>query len=423
MFYLSGQIKRAAGADHIAGAGPGQRPLDRLRHTGRHGGRISSGLRIRGKRPGRHGAAGGKRRQKNEAGQRTNPVEHAAIILVGQRAENQNQTAAGKVFPERPAQCGDARRIMRSVEQKKRAGQKRFQARRPARLGQSAGNGRGPDPVAFFLQNFDRGQRQRQVLRLMPAGQGDGQRTNFSQPAGIGNGSVRMPPDFEIISETKQRRLSIPAGLFNNVQNLRLAGRCEADASLFDNPGFFARDVRQRFPQPGRMLQGDVRNHGNQRPADVGGVEPSAEAHLQNGQIHPAAGKIKKGRGRQAFEIGDRFARQIPDFSQQFFQFAAGDFDAVNDDSLAHVHQMRRCVETDPQARLPQHGRQHDGGGAFTVGAADQDRGKIVLRTAGAVKQSRDRLQTETHHVDVEAGKIVCGMKRFHGIAGDVKCG
>ena len=82
-----------------------------------------------------------------------------------------------------------------------------------------------------------------------------------------------------------------------------LLGENERNAG-FQDSGFFAGDFREGVAEEVLMVEIDAGDDGDERRKDVGGVEATAEADFEDGEVHTLAGKIFEGHGGDAFEIG-----------------------------------------------------------------------------------------------------------------------
>src|ERR1017187_6796949 len=74
---------------------------------------------------------------------------------------------------------------------------------------------------------------------------------------------------------------------------------CAQDSRLF------AGDLGNRVAQVFLVVERDVGQDGEQRIDDVGGVEPAAHTHFQDGDLHVALGEVEESqRGQRLEEAG-----------------------------------------------------------------------------------------------------------------------
>lgn len=64
-----------------------------------------------------------------------------------------------------------------------------------------------------------------------------------------------------------------------------------------DDPGLFGSDSLQRSPENFHVVEADVGDDGGQRFQHVGGIEPPAEADLDDRDINMSAGEVIEGEG------------------------------------------------------------------------------------------------------------------------------
>ena len=143
------------------------------------------------------------------------------------------------------------------------------------------------------------------------------------------------------------------------------------------------------------MVQTDVGDDGEQGGDDVGAVEASPEAHLNDGYVHPllfevlesqSCGQFEE-RGVQGLEERALLLHEVDDA-------LLGNHLSVDPDSFAEVHQMRTRVQADPVARRLQDGGQRVADAALAVGAAHVDGMVRLVRMAEVLVQPVGVLQS-----------------------------
>ena len=98
------------------------------------------------------------------------------------------------------------------------------------------------------------------------------------------------------------------------------------------------------------MVKRDVGDDGKQRIDDIGGVEASAEADLENGDFDGRFGKVQKGHRGEGLEE-TRHLRQFLSFYQLLpgganaekilGKIIIGDFGAIDTDALVGAREVR----------------------------------------------------------------------------------
>ncbi len=130
---------------------------------------------------------------------------------------------------------------------------------------------------------------------------------------------------------------------------------------------------------------------------DVGRIEPTAQADLDDRRRGGRAGEGEEGGGgRDLEETGADAVRMIEHFGQQRGERCVVDQLARDPDAFVEPHQMRAGEDVDVMPRRLDRSAQEGAGGAFAVGAGDvKHRRQRVLRVAEPIEQSRDPLQTQ----------------------------
>lgn len=119
--------------------------------------------------------------------------------------------------------------------------------------------------------------------------------------------------------------------------------------------GFFAGDLGDGVAQVVLMVERDVGDDGDQRVDDVGGVEASAKADLEDGNINGLLGEVEERERGQCLEEAGRVG-QVAGADQPFGggvdleveprEVVVGDGGAVDLDALVDAGEVGRGVET-----------------------------------------------------------------------------
>jgi hypothetical protein len=86
---------------------------------------------------------------------------------------------------------------------------------------------------------------------------------------------------------------------------VRLASDDQRDTALGD-AGFLERNGRQRIAEMLLVVHGDRGDRGDRRRQHVGGVEPAAQSHFDDGGLHAATLEDLERHGRRHLEEGRR---------------------------------------------------------------------------------------------------------------------
>ncbi len=74
-------------------------------------------------------------------------------------------------------------------------------------------------------------------------------------------------------------------GFADGLVGFRVLGQRDEHAILAQDAGLFARDLGDGVAQPLGVVERDIRDDGEDRLDDVGGVQPSAKADFEHGDI------------------------------------------------------------------------------------------------------------------------------------------
>jgi hypothetical protein len=86
----------------------------------------------------------------------------------------------------------------------------------------------------------------------------------------------------------------------------RTRGPGDGEVAGHDDRRFLARDRLDGRPQVLRVVEVDVRDRGDPAIPGVSGVEPAAQAHLDDGEVHAHVREVAERERRQQLELGRR---------------------------------------------------------------------------------------------------------------------
>ena len=157
------------------------------------------------------------------------------------------------------------------------------------------------------------------------------------------------------------------------------------------------------------MVQADGRHDRECRQQHVGRIQPSPEAHLDDGRIHPFIGKPLERQSRRNFEERKFLLHKIRlPLRQEVEHVLLGDQGifgfAKRRGALSYgsrydprpfpkIQQMRRSIKPGPESARAQSRGQQGGDGALAVGPGDMDGLESPLRMAEGGTEGLHALQ------------------------------
>jgi len=152
------------------------------------------------------------------------------------------------------------------------------------------------------------------------------------------------------------------------------------------------------------VVEADRGDHADLRGADIGGVEPTAQARLEYGHVDAASGELDERHGGDQFEERRRGLRvfRADGFVMRTQRLGVGDDRLVGErhavelDALADGDEVRAGVKTGAATLRALDRFDHRADGALAVGAGDVNAGRGTLGIAEAGGE-------QTHAVHAEA--------------------
>jgi hypothetical protein len=129
------------------------------------------------------------------------------------------------------------------------------------------------------------------------------------------------------------------------------------------------------------VIHGYVRDDGKLWPYNIGGIEPAAHADLEDRYIHPAAGKMSKGKGRCKFEVGDSLAIFPAHPPDEFAEGIFGDHGSIYPDAFPEIDKVGGRVQPNPVAGCLEDCCEGRRNGTFSVGASHKNAFTAFLGT------------------------------------------
>jgi hypothetical protein len=370
-------------------------------------------------------------------GEREESAGEAAHVLVGHGPEHENERRpSGEVRGERARASG----VVGAVEDEGGIAAPALQPSRPPRAGHGLGQPAEVDGETLRRRRLQQPDGDEQVVALVRAGQGP--------QARVATGRGR---EVDRVARTVAGRRGLPSARGSDSRaapgldqpRAGLAGPlADGPPRLGRQPSDHGRAPRPHDPRllPGDRGEGPAQVHlvvvvdaddgGGQGLRDVRGVEPAAEAHLEDGHLHALAPEVREGGGGEHLEEGGvgpedaaanealgRFAHG----AHRDLEVVVGDLAAPHGDPLVDADEVRRGVAPGSQTRRAEHGVAVGGDRSLAVRARDEERRVRALGVAHLGDEGAHRpeaeLDPEPHAPrEVETGNPV-GGQTSHGHA------
>ena len=262
-------------------------------------------------------------------------------------------------------------------------GVERFHPAGPAYPGQGRGHGRGRLGVAV-LEQFQRGQGQGRVHRLVRAGQPEGKPGAYRPADGtVGEKAVFLECADKVATVQEEGAAALAAAGGDHRDCLGIVCRANHRYALLDDARLFPGNGRDPGAQVLLVVAADVREEADQRRDHVGGVQPAAHAGLEHSRVHLFFGEPEKRQQGGGLEVrGLAIAEHGLQPLDHRGEARLADALAIDTEALTHAAQVRRGIEAGAIA-----GRGEDGGKgrahrALAVGAGDVQDRQAALRAA-----------------------------------------
>jgi len=281
----------------------------------------------------------------------------------------------------------------------------------PANPGEAPPDGLVADREAPFAQDAECPQDTRGVVPLVGSPQGERDVPERERRSAAVQGAVPPRSHPDLPADPQQAGLSVPADRFENRQHRGLPRGRHARPVGLDDARLLPGDVREPRPEKLDMVHRDVRDDDELGTNDMGGIESSPHAHLEDGDVHGAPREMHKGKRRGEFEVGHPFPDRPAHPPDQPLQLPPGNRGAVDPDALPEIDQVGRRVEPDAVSRRLQDGGQACRDGALAVGAPHEDAAVTALGISQARQQPPDGPQTRPDAGALQAVEIGDGIK------------
>jgi len=265
--------------------------------------------------------------------------------------------------------------------------------------GQLDGGGDGEGDVAVLVRAGERrGEQDRGIEdfnRICAGGRGLGVGAG-QRGAGIEAGHVRNGADG---ADFKRY-----GDFTDGVVGLGVLGESHEGAVGAKDAGLLAGDGAERGAEPLSVVERNVRNDGDEWIDDIGGVEAAAHADFENSEINVLLRKVQEGHGGKGLKetgqrlellVEDELLACVMDAEVEACKVVVGDLRASDADTLIGADEVRRRIEAGAEARGCGNGGERGRGGAFAVGAGNEDRPELLVRIAKSRKERADLVEGE----------------------------
>ena len=166
-------------------------------------------------------------------------------------------------------------------------------------------------------------------------------------------------------------------GIAEYFQNARLLRDGERGDAGLEDAGLLHRDLLNGVAEDLRVGEGDAGDRGDLGRDDIGGVEPAAEADLDDGDVHGLLGEVEQAHRGSEFKEGGlaglvgQIGRGVGDALRGSREVGVRDDARVDSDALADVDQVRAGVDADGVAARFEAAGRHLARAALALGSGD----------------------------------------------------
>ena len=158
----------------------------------------------------------------------------------------------------------------------------------------------------------------------------------------------------------------------------------------FQDGGFLTGDVGQRLAQQVGVFQPDACEHHRAGPDHIGGIEPAAQAGLDNRPVHPGLASGQKEKGREVFKYGFKMVFERiagcraggGDAAQQRTEALAGQRPPFDPNAFPILANMGGSIERSALTTRTQQRLEHQGRGTFSARAGEVNCAQAVVWVA-----------------------------------------
>ena len=236
------------------------------------------------------------------------------------------------------------------------------------------------------------------VLGLVPAAERDSRRTEGRE---LDVDAIAVPAHERRRADLEQRCPNAPRSTADDRERVARRTRHGPIAAL-DDRRLLARDRRDRVAEPGHVVEGDVRDRRDAAVPGVRGVEPPAQADLDERDLDPLLGEPAEEHGREQLELRRRpvstlvttsCAHDLPNEPRERHRV---DRPAVDLQPLAVADEVRLGGRPDPGPGCTQRGSGEGQDAALAIRAADERTPQLELRIAECLEERACPSQAQT---------------------------
>jgi hypothetical protein len=328
-------------------------------------------------------------------------TQHARRILVAGAPEDDGERAIGMAGPDGAKDRKDRLGRVGAVDDDRRVLSDDLRARAVGCSRQPRGDAVLRDPRQrrivrrFLTQRREHREHEREIHRLVLTGQGHGHGAELQPPRAEPDpvwrrreGVAPLDADGHFLAQNGERARDDP-GLspeaFDHARGLR--DRERRDARLED-AGLLARDEFERAAEDLSVLELDGGDRDCVGRDDIGRVQPSAEADLDDGDVNPGPHEVPEGHRGEHLKVrrGPVMAGQDGvdafDLGPRPGELGGRDHHAVHSDPFADIDDVGAGVEPDAPAAPDEGGGGHLAHRPLALGSRDVNRAEGPLGMA-----------------------------------------
>ena len=156
----------------------------------------------------------------------------------------------------------------------------------------------------------------------------------------------------------------------------------------FDDTCLFVCDFGPRVTQELHVVEINVGDDAQFRRDEVGGIQSSAHAHLDDGDVDLFFREVVESHAHGHLKEGElHLLKLLLVGVNELYHILLWNHLAVDADAFAEVAQVGRGVKASLETGFLKHGSQHVGDGTFAVGARHMHRLEVVLGVVEKVKE------------------------------------
>ena len=188
--------------------------------------------------------------------------------------------------------------------------------------------------------------------------------------------------------------VEVGCGYAYGLVGLGVLGEGDEGSVGAEDASLLAGDLGEGVAEVVLVVEGDIRDDGDEGVNDVSGVETASEAYFEDGDVDVLFCEISKGQGGKDFEeagvvregaFADEAFGGGVDLEVEAGEVFVGDLEAVDLDALVDAGEVGRGVESGTVTGGSEDARERGSCAALAVGSGDEDgwEGKLGVAEGG----------------------------------------